>query len=120
MTHLLIDTSILVKWFHDEGEGELAEARALRSAHVSGELEAHVLDLAIYEVGNVLLRGLHWEAAETADQLDDRGAILGAPLVMAADWRRHAAELARAHALSFYDASWPPAWPSRRARSSVA
>lgn len=63
MTRLLIDTSVRIKWFHSEGESELRQACALRSAHVPGALDAHVLDLATYEVGNVLSRALHWAAA---------------------------------------------------------
>lgn len=106
MTSLLIDTSILIKWFHAEGEGELSESRALRSAHISGEVDAHVLDLAVYEVGNVLLRALHWEPTQVADQLDDLQVILGPPLLMTQDWLRHAAHLAHRYALTFYDASW--------------
>lgn len=106
MTHLLIDTSVLIKWFHNEGESELPEARALRTAHIVGELDAHILDLAIYEVGNILVRAFRWEPSAVADQLDDLGVILGQPLVMTADWLRHAAALAHTHTLSFYDASW--------------
>lgn len=106
MTHLLIDTSVLIKWFHSEGESELPEARALRTAHIAGDIDAHILDLAIYEVGNVLVRALRWEPSAVADQLDDLGTILGPPLVMTADWLRHAAALAHTHTLSFYDASW--------------
>jgi predicted nucleic acid-binding protein len=106
VTHLLIDTSVLIKWFHSEGESELSESRALRSAHVSGDVDAYMLDLASYEVGNVLARTLRWDPAEVADQLDDLHTILGPPLVMTADWLRHAAALAHDHGLSFYDASW--------------
>ena len=106
MTHLLIDTSVLIKWFHSDGESELEQARALRSAHVTGELDAHMLDLASYEIGNVLTRALRWTAADVADQLDDLQTILGPPLVMAPAWLRRAATLAHVHALSFYDASW--------------
>lgn len=109
MTHLLIDTSVLIKWFHSDGEGELSEARALRGAHVSGELDAHMLDLAAYEVGNVLIGSLRWEPEETVGQLDDLNTILGPPLLMAADWFRQAAVLAHSHGLSFYDASWAAA-----------
>jgi predicted nucleic acid-binding protein len=106
MIHLLVDTSVLIKWFHAEGEAELAEARALRSAHVSGSLEAHVIDLVMYEFGNVLLRALRWNAADVADQLDDLLTTIGPPLAMVPDWLRRAAMLAQKHDLSFYDASW--------------
>ena len=106
MTHLLVDTSVLIKWFHEDGEGELAEARAVRAAHVAGDLDAHVLDLAMYEVGNVLVRTLRWRAADVAEQLDDLCAVVGPPLVMTAGWLRYAATLAEDHALSFYDACW--------------
>jgi predicted nucleic acid-binding protein len=106
VTHLLIDTSVLIKWFHSEEESELSEARAIRWAHVAGHLDGHILDLASYELGNVLVRALHWPAADVADQLDDLRAIFGPPLVMTPEWLRPAAALAEAHALSFYDASW--------------
>jgi predicted nucleic acid-binding protein len=106
VTRLLIDTSVLIKWFHSEGESELEQAHALRSAHVTGEVDAHMLDLASYEVGNVLTRALRWTAADVADQLADLQAILGPPLLMAPAWLRRAATLAHDHALSFYDASW--------------
>jgi predicted nucleic acid-binding protein len=106
VTRLLIDTSVLIKWFHDEGESELASARAIRDAHVRGDLIAHVLDLAIFEVGNVLVRALHWPATDVGQQLDDLLTIVGAPLIMARDWLHDAAVAAQAHRLSFYDASW--------------
>lgn len=109
MTRLLIDTSVLIKWFHDAGESELAEARAIRDAHIRGDLDAHVLDLAIYEVGNVLARSLKWTSTDVGDQLDDLVRIVGAPIVMAQGWLRDAARLAESHVLSFYDASWAAA-----------
>lgn len=87
----------------------MAEARALRAAHLSGDVEAHVLDLAVYEVGNVLVRALQWSAEDVADQLDDLLAICGTPLVLTAAWLRDAAALATEHRLSFYDAAWAAA-----------
>ena len=96
MTWLLIDTSVLIKWFHSAGESELGQARALLSAHASGELEALTLDLATYEVGNVLTRALRWPAAAVADQLDDLHVILGPMLIMAPAWLRRAATHAHA------------------------
>lgn len=103
---LLVDTSVLIKWFHEAGESELLQARAIRDAHVRGQLDAHVLDLAIYEVGNVLTRALKWRARDVGDQIDDLLHIVGPPLTMSQSWLREAAVLAERHALSFYDASW--------------
>ncbi len=109
MTRLLIDTSVLIKWFHSEGESELLEARVLRAAHLSGDLDAHIVDLAVYEVGNVLVRSLQWPARDVADQLDDLLAVCGAPLALTPQWLRDAASLATEHRLSFYDAAWAAA-----------
>lgn len=104
-----MDTSVLIKWFHSEGEGEVAEACAIRDAHVRGDLDVHVLDLAMYEVGNVLIRGLGWSADDVADQLDDLVAVVGTPMVTPPERFREASHLAERHALSFYDACWAAA-----------
>lgn len=109
MTTLLVDTSVLVKWFHSEGESDLAEARSIREATQVGEVQARVIDLALYEMGNVLLRALGWSGSDIADQLEDLVVICGPPLAMAAEWLRQAAELGERHRLSFYDAAWAAA-----------
>jgi predicted nucleic acid-binding protein len=109
VTTLLVDTSVLVKWFHREGEPELAEARSIRNATRAGEIQARVIDLALYEMGNVLLRALRWSGSDVADQLEDLVIICGPPLAMAAEWLRRAAELGESHQLTFYDAAWAAA-----------
>lgn len=109
MTTLLVDTSVLIKWFHSEGESELAEARSIRDATQVGEVHARVIDLALYEMGNVLPRCLGWSASDVADQLEDLVIICGPPLAMAAEWLRQAAELGKRHGLTFYDAAWAAA-----------
>jgi predicted nucleic acid-binding protein len=106
VTHLLIDTSVLLKWFHAEGESEVEPARAILVAHMRGDVVAHVIDLAFYEVGNVLVRALRWEGEAVGDQLDDLREIVGAPLIPGSDSLRDAASLAAEHALSFYDTTW--------------
>ncbi len=50
---LLVDTSVLLKWFREEGESEVAAARTLLQAHRDGHERIVVLDLAAYELGNV-------------------------------------------------------------------
>lgn len=104
-----MDTSVLIKWFHSTGEPDLEAARALRDAHVANQVDAHILDLALYELGNVLVRSLRWPAGDVADQLDDLLAIFGTPLLSSPEWLRDAAGLATVHRLSFYDAAWAAA-----------
>jgi len=103
---ILADTSVLIKWFHAENESELAQARELRTAHLTGRIEVRYLDLARYELGNVLLRALKWPAARVADQLDDLVAICAAPISPTVEWLRDATTLGARHNLTFYDATW--------------
>jgi predicted nucleic acid-binding protein len=109
VTTLLVDTSVLVKWFHSEGESELAVAPSILGATQVGEVQARVIDLALYEMGNVLLGALGWSGSDVADQLEDLVIICGPPLAMAAEWLRQAAELGQRHRLTFYDAAWAAA-----------
>lgn len=106
---VVVDTSVVVKWFHSENEAEVGESRAILAAHRDELLTAHVLDLGVYELGNVLLRALHWSAEDTADQIDDLAVICGPPLTPAPEWRRDAATLAHRHRLTFYDAMFTAA-----------
>lgn len=101
---VVVDTSVIMKWFHAENEAEVGESRAILAAHRDEILVAHILDLGVYEFGNVLLRALRWSAEDTADQIEDLLVICGPPLVPAPQWRRDAALLAHQHQVTFYDA----------------
>jgi predicted nucleic acid-binding protein len=65
-----------------------------------------MIDLALYEMGNVLLRSLGWQGSTVADQLDDLMVVCGTPLTMTPAWLRRAAEIGATHGLTFYDAAW--------------
>ncbi|HYL72087.1 MAG TPA: type II toxin-antitoxin system VapC family toxin [Candidatus Dormibacteraeota bacterium] len=106
MTALLVDSSVIFKWFHEDGESEVAEARAIRDANQRGTVDACIIDLALYEVGNILLVRLRWNAEDIADQLHDLITICGTPFVTTPAWLRDAAALAAANRLTFYDAAW--------------
>jgi predicted nucleic acid-binding protein len=102
---LIADSSVLVKWFHTVGEDEVAAAEAVLRAHRAGQVNVKILDLVIYELGNILLRSLRWPAKEVADQLEDLLVMCGPVLMLEPAWRRDAAELAQLHRLTFYDAA---------------
>jgi len=106
---LIADSSVLVKWFHTVGEDEVAAAEAVLRAHRAGQVNVKILDLVIYELGNILLRSLRWPAKEVADQLEDLLVMCGPVLMLEPAWRRDAAELAQLHRLTFYDAAFAAA-----------
>ena len=114
VTDVVCDASVVLTWFHDEGEHEVEEVRSLLAAHRSGRLTAWILDLTLYELGNFLLRTLRWPAAEAAAQLDDVRSICGV-LNPAAGELRLAAQLAETHTLTFYDALYAAAARQRGA-----
>jgi predicted nucleic acid-binding protein len=103
---LVVDTSVLVKWFKTEDEDLTAEARALLERVERARAEVYAPALLLYEVGNILTR---------KSDLDDDGVaavlagIAASSLIVAPPDRAllaRAARLARAHGLSFYDASF--------------
>jgi predicted nucleic acid-binding protein len=112
VTDVVCDTSVVLKWFHEEGETDVEDARRLLAAHRSGSITAWVVDLTFYELGNVLLPALRWRAANVADQLDDLRAICSVMPVGAAE-HRLAAQLAEEHTSTFYDAVYAAAARSR-------
>lgn len=106
---LLVDTSVVVKWFHENGESEVPEARALLQAHREGRERLLVLDLAAYELGNVLLRPLRLSANVVVEQLRLLLTLCGPLVHMRPSWLDGAAQLGEQHGLTFYDASWAAA-----------
>lgn len=105
MTEVVCDASIVLKWFIEEDEDGLADARAILDAHVDGSFLAIVLDLTVYEIGNRLVRSSGWTAAEVAGVLQGLQTLVGVVTPGAAE-RLLAAELALAHRLTFYDAMY--------------
>lgn len=109
------DANLALKWFHSEGEEQVAAARALLEAHKARRVALSVLDLTGYEVGNALLRG---RAKATPDQvatvLEALAEICPAISPSGAQMRL-AAYLADRHGLTLYDASYAAVAQDRRA-----
>lgn len=102
MTEVVLDASIVLKWFHMREERHLASARALRAAFEAGELIVFAPPLLRLEIVNVA--GRRWRWAETAlvdlaAALDDLGFELTEPdLARVAHWT--------ARGLTAYDAAY--------------
>lgn len=106
MRELLLDTSVLLKWFHHAGEDSVEQAEWHLHAHRHGLIIAHVLDLGIYELGNVLVRALHRDAEEASAVLDAALALCGPPLTLPDSCFGEVAEIACADGLTYYDAAF--------------
>jgi len=103
---LVVDTSVLVKWFKTEDEDFTAEARALLERVERARAEVYAPALLLYEVGNILTRKSDLDDDAVAAVL---AGIAASPLIVAPPepaLLARAARLARAHDLSFYDASF--------------
>lgn len=119
LTLVVGDASVVIKWQHEKGETEVAEARRLVTPVADGALELRILDLTLYEVGNVFVRALRWEAGRAAMALDCISSIVST-LTPSAAKHRLAAELAEEHGLSYYDAAYAAVAATRGGRLVTA
>jgi len=103
---IVVDTSVLIKWFKTRDEDLLKEARALLKEVETRPLEVHVPALLLYEVGNVLLLKTRLGPAGL-DQAIERLATLPFSVAPPAiPLLQRAARLGRELVLTFYDASF--------------
>jgi predicted nucleic acid-binding protein len=109
------DASVALKWFHAEGEEEVAEARSLLDAHKARTVALSVLDLTAYEVGNALLRGHAKASAEQVDTVLEALGVLCPAVRPDREELRLATELATRHELTFYDAAYTAVAKNREA-----
>lgn len=102
-SRLVIDASVVVKWFHEEAKTD--KALILLEQINSGETTAFVPNLLLYEIANVLVRGIKQplpEAHEAIDVLVDMPWHIVSPTTALL---KDATHLANEHAkLSVYDA----------------
>jgi len=103
---IVVDTSVLIKWFKTRGEELLIEAARLREEIDRGGIEVHVPALLLYELGNILLVKTRLgpaaldEAVVRLEALPFLVAPPATPLLV------RALRLGREFNLTFYDASF--------------
>ena len=102
MTEVVLDASVVLKWFRADGERHLGPARSLRAAFEAGELIVFAPPLLHLEIVDVAGRRWRWaESAliELAAGLDELGFELIEPeLARVAYWT--------ARGLTAYDAAY--------------
>lgn len=102
MREAVLDASVVLKWFHREGEVHAEAAGALRGEFEAGELRVIVPPLLWLEIINVAARRWHWESSQLealATSLSELGFELVEPEPEAiARWA--------GHGLTAYDAAY--------------
>jgi predicted nucleic acid-binding protein len=103
---IVVDTSVLIKWFKTRDEDLLKEARTLLEVVETRRLQVHVPALLLYEIGNILLLKTRLGVAGldgAIEHLETLPFIVAPP---ATPLLKRAARLGRELALTFYDASF--------------
>ena len=102
MTELVLDASVVIKWFHADGERNLEAAQALRSRFEDGDIHVLAPPLIWLEILNVAARSWRWDSGsleQLASTLPDLGFELVEPeLESVAHWS--------AAGLTSYDAAY--------------
>ncbi len=87
---MVLDASVVLKWFGTEGERKFEEARSLRKRYEKGEIIVTVPSLLFLELLNVAGRRWGWDEGALQDlaaALDDLGFDVGdADLATVAAW----------------------------------
>jgi len=103
---IVVDTSVLAKWFKTRDEDLVKEARTLLEEVQARPLEVHVPALLLYEVGNVLLLKTRLGPAGLAQAIEQLEALPFIVAPPATPLLKRAARLGRELTLTFYDASF--------------
>lgn len=102
MREVVLDASVVLKWFRSEGEGNLEAAQGLRSQFEAGELRVLAPPLLMLELVNVAARRWKWSRTRLerlANALPNAGFVLIEPeLPRVARWA--------AVGLTAYDAAY--------------
>lgn len=110
------DASVVIKWFHAEGEEEVAPARALLTRQSERTVALFVLDLTRYEIGNALLRGHMGLPAANVDTVLGALSELCPAITPTNEDLRTATALAQERGLTLYDAAYAAVARQRGAR----
>ncbi|WP_320669756.1 type II toxin-antitoxin system VapC family toxin [Patulibacter defluvii] len=107
MSPLLLDSSVWLAWARPDGEPDHDPARRIVERRIARRVELRLLDLTLYELANVVLRGWRRPAADAEGLVDACRTLAGAPPLVpdGGEWRR-AAELAEERGLTAYDAAY--------------
>ncbi len=102
----VIDTSVITKWFSFVDEKHINQARKILELMIAGHIQVFIPDLAVYELGNVLLKSKKRPAQETLETIVE---FLSFPLTIipySKELLQISTEIAEEYNLTIYDAAF--------------
>jgi predicted nucleic acid-binding protein len=112
---IVCDASVVLKWFHAEGEEDVDASRALLDLYRRRAVALSVLDLTAYEVANALLRGHPGVEAPQVVTVLEALAVVCPRLAPSPGELADAVALADRHHLTMYDAAYAAVAGARHA-----
>lgn len=105
MTSVVIDTSVVAKWYRAGGaESHTEVADAFLDAHFAGRVQLVAPDLVAYELGNALARARHLSVELKSAYLGDFLAYDMDLVPLSGETHLRAMTIAARDGLSYYDA----------------
>lgn len=107
MNPYIVDSSVVFKWYRQPGDEDYVQkAITILDGHLNGDLEIHVPDLLVYELGNILRFKEDLASKDGITILRDTF-MLGM-MIHAIDlpFAEEALRLAKQYDITFYDASF--------------
>lgn len=106
MKTVVLDASVVLKWFLLQGEKGIEKARSYQKDHLEEKLEIAVPELIFYEVGNVLITkpGAEKEDVEEALEILHRLSLRVERTSLTLE--RVGLELCQKYEVSYYDAAY--------------
>jgi predicted nucleic acid-binding protein len=105
VTSVVIDTSVVAKWYRAGGaESHTQIADAFLDAHFAGRVRLVAPDLVAYELGNALAKAHHLSLASKSAHLEEFLSYDMDLVPLSADTRLRAMTIGARDGLSYYDA----------------
>jgi predicted nucleic acid-binding protein len=103
----VVDTSVVFKWYRQPGDEDyVSQAIAILENHLNGDLEIHVPNLLIYELGNIL-RFKEDLASKDAMTILKKTFMLDIKIYLIdLPFAENTFHLAKKYGITFYDASF--------------
>lgn len=103
---VVLDASVILKWFRTEGEEKIAAARNFEEKHLEGKEQIAVPELLFYEVANVLLTKPKIKTEEVEKALEILSLLDLKRYTNTPALQKIALEICQINKISFYDASY--------------